>query len=137
MTRIGPRKRVDAMFWQGRLNAASDYRAAAQEALLLAEPRQNCSPIASQVILAAIAYADAITARKAQIVNQQDHTAVARHLREVLRNQLPDAQERRLRRLLGHKDEVQYGVRAVTPEEARQMLEELDKLALWAEDLLR
>jgi hypothetical protein len=55
----------------------------------------------------------------------------------VLGNRLTDAQERRLRRLLGRKDEVQYGVRAVTLDEARQMLEELDRFALWAEDLLR
>mgnify|MGYP005814466399 CR=1 FL=1 len=137
MTRTAPRRRVDAVFWQGRLRSASDFRIAAREALALAEPGQNCNPIASQVILSAIAYADAITARKAQGVNQQDHAAVARLLREVLGNQLPDAQERRLRRLLGSKDEVQYGVRTVTVDEARRMVEELDKLAHWAEDLLR
>jgi hypothetical protein len=38
MTRAGPRKRVDASYWQGRLRAAADFRAAAHEALLLAQP---------------------------------------------------------------------------------------------------
>lgn len=137
MTRTGPRKRVDAVFWQGRLQEASDFRAAAHEALTLAEPGRNCGPIASQVILSAIAYADAVTARKAQVVNQQDHAAVVRLLREVVGNELPDAQERRLRRLLGHKDEVQYGVRVVTLDEARRMVEELDQLAHWVEGMLR
>lgn len=137
MTRTGPRKRVDAVYWQGRLKSASDYRAAACDALTLAEPGQNCGPIASQAILSAIAYADAITARKVQAVNQQDHTVVMRLLREALGNQFPDVQERRLRRLLSHKDEVQYGVRTVTLDEARRMVEELAKLAHWAEDLLR
>ncbi len=137
MTRAGPRKRVDAFYWQGRLRTAADFRAAAHEALPLAQPGQSGTPIASQVILAAIAYADALTAKGAQVINQQDHAAATRLLREVLGNRLTDAQERRLRRLLGRKDEVQYGVRAVTLDEARQMLEELDGFALWAEDLLR
>ena len=137
MTRAGPRKRVDAFHWQGRLRTAADFRAAAHEALLLAQPGQSGTPIASQVILAAIAYADALTAKGAQVINQQDHAAAARLLREVLGNRLTEAQERRLRRLLGRKDEMQYGVRAVTLDEARPMLEELDRFALWAEDLLR
>jgi hypothetical protein len=134
MTRAGPRKRVDAVYWQGRLRAAADFRAAAHEALLLAQPGQSGTPTASQVILAAIAYADALTAKSAQVINQQDHAAATRLLREVLGNRLTDSQERRL---LGRKDEVQYGVRAVTLDEARQMLEELDGFARWAEDLLR
>lgn len=137
MTRAGPRRRVDAVFWQGRLRAATEFRAAAREALLLAQPGQSGTPIASQAILAAIAYADALTAKSAQVINQQDHAAAPRLLREVLGNRLTDAQERRLRRLLGRKDELQYGARAVTLDEARQMLEELDGFALWAEDLLR
>jgi hypothetical protein len=66
MTRTAPRRRVDAVFWQGRLRSASDFRIAAREALALAAPGQNCNPIAGQVILSAIAYADAITARKTQ-----------------------------------------------------------------------
>ena len=137
MTRAGPRKRVDAFHWQGRLRTAADFRAAAHEALLLAQPGQSGTPIVNQVILAAIAYTDALTAKSAQVINQQDHAAAARLLREVLGNRLTDAQERRLRRLLGRKDEVQYGVRAVALDEARQTLEELDRFALWAEDLLR
>ena len=71
------------------------------------------------------------------MINQQDHAAATRLLREVLGNRLTDAQERRLRRLLGRKDEVQYGARTVTLDEARHMLEELDMFAPWAEDLLR
>lgn len=137
MTRIGPRKSVDATHWEGRVRAARTYHLAAQEALALAEPGRNCGPVVSHAILAVIAYADAVTARKAQVVNQLDHGSAPRLLREVLGNNLPDAQERRLRRLLGRKDEIQYGVRHVPLDDAQQVVSDLDAFGTWAEDVLR
>jgi len=35
--------------------------------------------------------------------------------------------------LLGRKDEVNYGVRSTTLEEAQRLLAELDEFAFWAE----
>lgn len=136
MTGKSPRKRVDALYWQGRLRAAKAYLEAAQQALLLAEPGQNGNPIISQMVLAAIAYGDSLTAKRAQVINQQDHAAAARLLRDVLQNTLPDAQERRYRRILGFKDEVQYGAKAARIEEAARLLADLESFARWAEDLL-
>lgn len=103
---------------------------------MLAQPGQSGTPIASPAILAAIACADALPAKRAQAVSQQDHAAAPRLLREVLGNRLTETQERRPRRLLSRKDEVQYGARAITLDVARQMLEDLDGFALRAADLL-
>jgi hypothetical protein len=136
MTGKSPRKRVDALYWQGRLRAAQAYLEAAQQAMLLAEPAQNANPIISQIVLATIAYGDCLTAKRAQVINQQDHAAAPRLLRDVLQNTLPDAQERRYRRILGFKDEVQYGARAAQVEEAARLLADLENFAQWAEDLL-
>lgn len=136
MTRRSPRKRVDAFFWQGRLRAARAYLESAQQALLLAEPAQNCNPIISQVVLAAIAFGDSLTAKRALVINQQDHAAAPLLLRDVLKETLPDAQERQYRRILGLKDEVQYGARASTVEEASRLLADLEAFALWADDHL-
>ena len=137
MTGKSPRKRVDASYWQGRLRTAKAYLAAAQQAMELAEPVHNANPIISQMVLAAIAYGDSLTARRAQVINQQDHAAAPRLLRDVLQNTLPDAQERRYRRILGYKDEVQYGTKSASVEEARRLLESLETFAQWAEDVLR
>lgn len=60
----------------------------------------------------------------------------ARLLREVLGNRLPDKQERFFRKLLGRKDEVNYGARSTTIAEAGVMLAELDEFAAWAEGML-
>lgn len=84
MTGKSPRKRVDAHYWQGRLRVAKAYLEAAQQAMLLAEPGQNSNPIISQIVLAAIAYGDSLTAKRAQVINQQDHAAAPRLLRDVM-----------------------------------------------------
>ncbi len=137
MTRQGSRKSVTGDYWQGRLAAARDYHRTAQDALDLASEGRNCAPAGSLAILAAIAYADAITAKKGLVVNQQDHALAPKLLRAVLGNTLPDEQESRFKRFLGKKDEVQYGVRRFAYEDTMRFLADLDQFAQWAEDTLR
>lgn len=94
------------------------------------------NPAISLIVLAAIAYGDALTARRASVVNQQDHAAAPRLLRDVLGSALPSAQENRYRRMLGHKDAAQYGIRHASQEQARKLLDDLTDFALWVEDQL-
>ena len=136
MTGKSPRKKVDALYWQGRLRVAQAYLDAAQQAHLLAEEGQNCNPVISQMVLSAIAFGDSLTAKRAQVVNQQDHAQAPRLLRDVLGNLLPDGQERRYRRILSFKDEVQYGTRQATRDEAGRLLADLEEFARWAQELL-
>jgi hypothetical protein len=136
MTRQGPRKKVDSDFWKGRLRAGKDFRVAAQNAMVLVEPGQNTNPAISLIVSSAIAFADALTAltaRKAQVVNQQDHAAAATLLRDVLKNTLPEVQEKRYRRILGYKNQAQYGARTSLVEQAQRLLRELEEFAVWAE----
>ena len=86
-------------------------------------------PVSSNAILAAIAYTDALTAAYQGRVNQRDHTAAVKLLRDALGKALPDAQERRLARLLGRKDEVHYGSRQGRGGDAEQILAALDEFA--------
>ena len=103
----------------------------------LADPGSSASPIVSQIVLAAIAYSDSITAKRARVVNQQDHPGAVRLLRDVLRNHLPDAQEKAFRRMLRVKDEAQYGARAMALEEAERLLDDLDNFTQLIEALLQ
>jgi len=84
--------------------------------------------VRSPMVLAAIAYSDAVTARFLGRVNQVDHAALPKLLRDALGNQLPDAQMRRLRRILQEKDETQYGARLKSRDEAQRLLEDRDQL---------
>jgi hypothetical protein len=67
------------------------------------------------------------------VINKQDHASAPRLLREVLGNTLPERQEKFYRRLLGRKDEVNYGARSTSLDEAQRLLSELDEFAEWAE----
>ena len=136
MTRQGPRKPVPDGHWEGRLDAARAYLTAAQQLVLLADSGQNMNPAVSQIVLCAIAYGDTLTAKRANVVNQQDHASAPRLLREVMGNTLPNAQEARYRRLLAPKDAVQYGAKAVALSEATVRLSDLEEFANWVDSVL-
>lgn len=133
MTRASARKPVDADYWRGRLDAARAYREAAEDAVALAEPGDNANPAISQIVLAAIAYGDCLTAWRAGVVNQQDHATASKLLRDVMGAALPVAQETRHRRILNNKDESQYGARRGSLGKAQRLLKDLDEFAAWVE----
>ena len=136
MTRTGSSKTVPDDFWVGRLSNARSFHAAARLLLDLHEAGQNTNPIIAQVVDAAIAYADAVTARRGNRINQQDHQALAALLRTVLGNRLPAPQLAHLKTILGEKDAASYGVRPGTFAQAQRLLERLDDFAAWAEEEL-
>jgi hypothetical protein len=133
MTRTGSGKKVDREFARGRLENARAYLQSAQDAIELAEEKDNANPAMSQIVNAAIAYADALTALKISVKNQKDHRAVVKVLRDAFGNELPKAQENQLARILGIKDEVQYGAKRGRIADAKTLLGHLEKFADWAE----
>ncbi|EWY38444.1 hypothetical protein N825_13220 [Skermanella stibiiresistens SB22] len=137
MTKKGPTKAVDPSFLEGRLRIARAYLKAARTEATMSEEGDIGNPAMSQVVNAAIAFTDALTAKYAGVANQQDHAAAIRALRDTLGNRLPSAQETRLRRILGEKDEIQYGTRFKTIMDAGRMLAQLEEFALWAEAELK
>jgi len=135
MTSQGPRKRVGDTHWNGRLLQAREFRESARSLVTLADS-STYNPAITLMVACAITYADAITARRQAVVNTQDHASAPRLLREVLGNKLSDRHEKFYRRLLGRKDEVNYGARSTSLDEARRLLSELDDFAEWAESAL-
>jgi hypothetical protein len=133
MTRKGPSKAVDRTFGDGRLQMAKAFLKAARNEAELAGDGDIANPIIVQVVNAAIAYTDALTARFSGRVNQQDHAAAVKALRAALGKRFPDEQERRLARILGEKDAAQYGARMKRKPEAARLLADLEKFAAWAE----
>ena len=121
--------------WTGRLTQAREFHESARTLVMLTENSSYNGAI-TLMVTAAIGYADAITAKHKAIVNKQDHLAAPRLLRETLGNGLPDKQEKFFRRLLGRKDEVNYGARSTTHGEAERLLAELDEFAAWAEGVV-
>ena len=128
MTKQGPRKPVADTAWAGRLAQAREFHVSARSLVTLAANTSYNGAI-SLMVAAAIGYADAITAKRRRIVNKQDHQAAPRLLREALGNALPVKHERVFRKLLGRKDEVNYGARSTSLDEAQRLLAELDEFA--------
>ena len=56
-------------------------------------------------------------------------------LRDVLGNLLPEGQERRYRRILSFKDEVRYGTRQASRDDAGRLLADLEEFNRWAQEL--
>jgi hypothetical protein len=132
MSGKGPRKAVDAAHGVARLLQAREFHESARSLVVLSKSSSYNGAV-TLMVAAAIAYCDAITARSVGAVSQQDHQNAPRLLREVLGNRLPDKQARFFRRLLGRKDEVNYGARSTSLDEAQRLLAELDDFAVWAE----
>jgi hypothetical protein len=132
VTGKGPREAVDGGHAPARLLQAREFHESARSLVTLA-PSKSYNGAVTLMVTAAIAYGDAITAKARGVVNQQDHQSAPRLLREVLGNRLPDKQDKFFRKLLGRKDEVNYGARSTTFEEAQRLLAELDEFAAWAE----
>ncbi len=120
-------------FATGRLAIARSFMRTAETAMALSEPGDPQNPTISSIVLAAVAYCDALTAKYSGRVNQKDHGAAATALRDALGNRLPTAQETRLNRILATKDEVQYGARPATTNDAEKLFNLLAEFARWAE----
>ncbi|WP_157266706.1 hypothetical protein [Azohydromonas aeria] len=135
MTNQGARRAAADGEWSGRLTQAREFHESARMLVTLAGNSSYNGAI-TLMVTAAIGYADAITANRKGVVNRKDHQAAPRLLREVLGNALPEKQEKFFRRMLGRKDEVNYGARSTTHEEAQRLLAELDDFAAWAEGVL-
>jgi hypothetical protein len=135
MTNQGPRKTVDEQHAAARLLQAREFHESARSLISIGRSKSYNGAI-TLMVTAAIAYADAVTATARGIVNKQDHRNAPRLLREVLGNRLPDKHATFYRKLLGRKDEVNYGARSTTLAEAQRLMAELDDFAAWAEGLL-
>lgn len=129
-------RRVDASYAEARLERAREFRRSAEEAVQLADEGGDGTAAASLVVLAAIAYADAVCARHKGHVNQQNHAAAVQTLRSALGNALPAAEAGRLRRLIEIKDEAHYGSRHMSLSRARGLCADLDRFAVWAERMM-
>jgi len=136
MVRTGTSKAADAANALGRLRKALTFHTAARLLHDNLSVMLDPDPIISNAALSAIAYADALTAALGGQINQKDHCAVPKLLRALMGNDLPKAQERNLNKLLGVKNDVQYGSRPGKSADATSLLNSLDAFGDWAKAVL-
>lgn len=132
----GPWKQVDRSTWQGRHRDGGNFLQAAENALALAEPGDSGKPIMSNALRAVIAYGVALTIRFGGIKNVRDHQMLPRAIEHALGQRAKKKQIRRLHRLLGKKNEIDYDHRDLDLGEARRFLKRARRFARWAEQEL-
>lgn len=119
--------------WVGRRDAGRAHLKAARNALTAADEGDDGRLIVQGAILAAIAYADALTIKVARIKNVEDHQQLPATVRHALGNLAPQAELTRLTRLLKQKDDSAYGHRSLPLDDARSAVEKAQAFAAWAE----
>jgi len=84
LTRSGPSQPSDAQHGANRLTIARGFLDAAQVQVDRAKVGTLGNPIAATVVNAAIAYTDPLTATFGNKINQGEHSAVVKTLRDAL-----------------------------------------------------
>ena len=102
----------------------------------LAGEGENANPIMALIVLAAVGYGDALTARVRCVVNRTDRQALPRAVRDAPGNRIPEAELTPLRRILAEKAAAEYGARYGDLAPARALLSDLQRLAQWVEQVL-
>lgn len=133
MVRTGPKKTVDGDAWRGRLNNARAFKRAATELEAKWEEGANGQPIVVLIVLAAIGYGDALSARFGNTINQKDHRALPATIRNGMGARADAKQLERLKAILDEKDAASYGARIGRMAEARARLVQLERFAQWVE----
>lgn len=100
------------------------------------EEGQNANPVVVMIVCAAIAYGDALTASLGGRVNQKDHSALPKLVRDALGQNADNAQVKRLEKILEEKDSASYGARTGRIDHARALMEQLDRFGRWVVDQL-
>jgi hypothetical protein len=135
MVRTGAAKSANKKFAVGRLRKAIAFQAALECIAAFRDDVGDVDVMVTLAILSAIAYTDAMTAAIDGKVNQKDHEAAPQLLRSVLGNALPEAQYKRLVKLLGQKDQVQYGA-GIGRGDPAEIVENLGQFAVFAIETL-
>jgi hypothetical protein len=127
---------ADGQAWGSRRQEARAFRKAAETLESMAVEGQNCNPIIVLVIHAAIAYGDALTARFGGVVNRDKHDDLPRRVKDAMKGRADATQITRLASLLSDKTAYSYGAKIGRLNDTREMLKQLKRFELWAEEQL-
>jgi hypothetical protein len=132
VARTGATKAANGDLAVGRLRKAIAFQAAVDCISAYREEVNDVDVLTTLAILSAIAFTDAMTVVILGKINQQDHQSAPQLLRAALGKALPDAQHRRLVKLIGQKDQAAYGagIGRGSPDEIVEILSRFAEFAI-------
>lgn len=123
--------------WEAfRANGRTHHKDA-QDKLVLLETAANAKGVASDAVLAAIAFGDAITVQRLGQHNTTDHGALPKLVQIALGKDADQQQVNRLKRIIAEKGDAHYGGRFWTRAEAETFLDNATRFISWAEAVLQ
>lgn len=137
MAKRTTKKNVDHELWRARLDKAILFQRQAQNNYDLLDEAADATGVLSDVILAAIAFGDALTIKALGQTNKDNHTNLPALIRQSLGNRASASQITILTKLLTLKSEVQYGHKRIPVNRAKQSLENLEKFSIWVQQMLK
>lgn len=108
----------------------------AQNKLDLLDEGTNAKGIAADAVLAAIAFADAVTVQRLNQHNVADHSALPDLVQRALGRDAAKDQVTRLRRVIAEKSRAQYGGSTWSQADADDYLKQVRRFCVWAERVL-
>ena len=116
---------------------ATRYLDSARDLLELHDGDSRAKPAASAAVHAAIAFGDALTVARLGQANTKDHEQLADLVERAAGRDADNTQISRLRRILGRKNEADYGPRQWRRAEAEELIKDVDRFANWIHSILR
>ena len=130
-----PRKRQTTRAkqpWTSFRDNGRDHLADAEVKLARLDASGNAKGVAADAVLAAIAYADAITVQRTGLHNTTDHGALPDLVVQALGAAADTSQVTRLRRIIERKNEAQYGGMFWSRQSGEAYIEQVRRFTAWA-----
>ncbi|MEW5929809.1 MAG: hypothetical protein AB1941_20330 [Gemmatimonadota bacterium] len=135
MVKVGSTKNEDPSRAGSYFRVAQVLRSTARDLSTMAEPKYG-NGLAIVAIHSAIAYADALTVAYGGFKSTDgDHSRAADALQRALGHRADPRQIRRLTGILDAKSHASYSGNYYTLADGQNILEELERFAIWVEDL--
>lgn len=123
--------------WRNHQANGDAHLQAAEEKLVLLGPGENAKPVASEAVLAVIAYSDAITVQRGGRTNANDHSTLPRLIEQLLGvTEIDHEQMARLGRILRDQHRAQYGGAQWSQDDAEHYLTQAKRFINWARRVL-
>lgn len=123
--------------WRDHRANGDAHLQAAVERLALLDPEANAKPVASESVLAVIAYGDAITVQRGGRTNAKDHSTLPKLIEQLLGSAEVDQEQIiRLGRILRDQHRAQYGGAQWSQADAERYLTQAKRFINWARRVL-
>jgi hypothetical protein len=121
--------------WKDYLANAEQLLEGAREVLELSDGDSRAKTAALAAVHAAIAFGDALTVARLGLTNAKDHQQLPALVEQAAGKSVDTSQVARLRRILGRKDEADYGPRRWRRREAEELIDNVERFGNWVRSI--